>query len=159
MSVRGPRAIVALCARCLAVLVVVNLVGLGVATAVMGSEVPAASIVPAALAYFPLVALITALLIAVVGFPAGLLTAKVLNGQRREWVHVLAFALVGAVLSTTLCGSWNMLGAHGLAWLVAAAEGAVGAGGARWWTGRAHAKAVPWTDAQGAALPWGRIGP
>lgn len=159
MSVRGPSAIAVLCLRCLGVLVVVNLVALVVAYAVMGSDTAGGSVVPVAVAYFPVVALVAALLIAVVGFPAGLLTARVLSGQRREWVHVLVFALVGAVLSATLCASWTMLETNGWAWFVTAAEGAIGAGGGRWWTGRAHARAVPWTDAQGAALPWGRIGP
>ncbi|KQR07728.1 hypothetical protein [Cellulomonas sp. Leaf334] len=159
MSVRGPRAIAVLCARCLAVLVVVNLLGLAVAYAVMGSDVAAGSVVAAALAYFPAVATIAALLIAVVGFPAGLLAARLLSGQRREGVHVLVFASVGALLAMTLCGWWGMLGITGWAWFVAAAEGAVGAGGARWWSGRAHARAVPWSDVQGAALPWGKIGP
>lgn len=158
MSVRGPRAIAMLCVRCLAVLVVVNLVALVVAYAVLGSEVAGGSIVPVALVYFPAVAIIAALLIAVVGFPAGLLTAWALSVQGRERVHVLVFALVGAGLSTALCASWSMVGITGWAWVVAAAEGAVGAGGARWWQGRAHARAVPWTDVQGAALPWGRIG-
>ncbi|GEL99368.1 hypothetical protein [Cellulomonas terrae] len=159
MSVRGPGAIAALCLRCLGVLVVVNLVGLVIAYAVQGPAAASEAGLTAALAYFPFVGLIAAVLIAVVGFPAGLLTARALAGTRREWVHVLVFALVGAGLSMTLCASWNLLALSGWAWFVAAAEGAVGAGGARWWTGRTHARAVPWTDAQGAALPWGRIAP
>ena len=159
MSIRGPRAVAVLCARCLAVLVVVNLIGLSGAYAVLGPDGASVSAVSAALAYFPAVGIVAAFLIAVVGFPAGLLTAQVLSGERREWVHVLVFALVGAVLSTALCASWSMLGTDAWSWIVAAGEGAVGAGGARWWSGRAHARAAPWTEAQGAALPWGRIGP
>ena len=159
MNVRGARAIAGLCGRCLGVLVVVNVIGLGIVHAVQGSGGASQSGVTAALVYLPAAALVAAALIVVVGFPAGLLTASVLARQSREWVHVLAFALVGATLSVMLCASWSILGTVGWEWAVAAAEGAVGAGAARWWSGRAHARSVPWTDSQGAALPWGRMGP
>ena len=87
-----------------------------------------------------------------------MLTAHLLADERREWVHVLVFALVGGVLSVALFAWWGVLGLAGWSWVVAFAEGVVGAGGARWWTGRAHARKVRWSDAQGGALPWGRIG-
>lgn len=159
MSIRGPRSIAVLCARCLAVLVVGNLVGLGIAYSVVGSDAAYESGLTAVLAYFPGVGMVSALVIAVFGFPAGLLTARLVGEQHRERAHVLAFALVGATLSVTLCAMWSMLGTVGWAWVLAVAEGAFGAGIARWWSGRVHARTAPWTDVQGAALPWGSIGP
>ena len=58
--------------------------------------------------------------------------------QRDEWRHVLAFAIAGTVLSVTICAT--LMRFAGPSWLnlvlVAGAEGALGAGGARWWSGR-----------------------
>ena len=156
-DVRGPGAIAALCLRCLVVLAGTNLVGLGIAALALGQERTGSGLL-VGLAYFPYVILVAAVPVAVVGFPAGLLTARLLVGQRGERVHVLVFALVGGVLSVVLCAWWGMFTTGSWYVLVAAAEGVVGAGGARWWTGRAHARKARWSDAQGAALPWGRIG-
>lgn len=156
-TVRGPGAIAALCLRCLVVLAVGNLLVLGIALLVLGQQAGGSDLT-VYLVYFPYVLLVAVFPIALAGFPAGVLTAHLLARERREWVHVLVFALVGGVLSVAICSIWG-LGMTG-AWyaLVAAAEGVVGAGGARWWTGRAHARRARWSDAQGAALPWGRIG-
>jgi hypothetical protein len=156
VSVVGPRAIAALCVRCVAVLAVVNLAVLVVLQLADASGVEGAGF---GLYLLALALLVAAVLTGVVGFPAGLLTARLLAGTTREWVHVVVFALVGAVLSVTLCAFVGMLGAVDWYALVAAAEGAVGAGGARWWSGRAHARRDTVTDEQGAALPWGRIAP
>ena len=155
MSVLGPGAVAVLCLRCLAVLAAVNAVVLLAIQAVTSpSSVTASGL------YIAVVALlVAAVLVALVGFPAGLLTAHLLRNVTREWVHVVVFALVGAGLSVTLCAMGNLLAVVGWYALVAAAEGAVGAGVARWWTGRVHARNKPWTDAQGAALPWGRMTP
>jgi hypothetical protein len=139
------------------VLLVVNLAAVGIASAAVGQERTGSGLL-VALAYFPYAMLVAVVPVGVVGFPAGLLTARLLAGRPPEWVQVLVFALVGAVLSVALCAWWGLFGMVGWAWIVAAAEGAVGAGGARWWTGRAHARRARWTDEQGAALPWGRIG-
>ena len=157
MSVRGPGAIAALCLRCLVVLAVVNVVGVGIVAAAMGQDRTGSGLI-VVLAYLPYALLVAIVPVGVVGFPAGLLTAHLLAGVSRERVHVLVFALVGAVLSVALCAWWGVGTIAGWSWVVAAAEGAVGAGGARWWTGRAHARKARWSDAQGAALPWGRIG-
>ena len=157
MSVRGPGTIAALCLRCLVVLAGVNVVGLGIAAAALGQERTGSGLM-VALAYLPYALLVAIVPVGLVGVPAGLLTTRLLAGVSRELVHVLVFALVGAVLSVALCASWGVGAIVGWSWVVAAAEGAVGAGGARWWTGRAHARKARWSDAQGAALPWGRIG-
>jgi len=156
-DVRGPGVIAALCLRCLVVLAGVNVVGLGVGAVAVGQERTGSGLM-VALVYLPFALLVAIVPVGVAGFPAGVLTAHLLAGVRREWVHVLVFALVGAVLSVALCAWWGLFQIAGWSWLVAAAEGAVGAGGARWWTGRARARRVRWSDAQGAALPWGRIG-
>ena len=153
-DVRGAGALAALCLRCLVVLVAVNPLALLVLLAVSGDTETATYI----LAYLPYVLLVAAFPVALVGFPAGLLTAHLLADVPKERVHVLVFALVGGILSVALCAWWGLFQIAGWSWLVAAAEGAVGAGGARWWTGRARARRVRWSDAQGAALPWGRIG-
>lgn len=159
MNVRGPRAIAALCLRCLAVLTVVNLVAFAVLGVISHLHDPVAG-VPSIGVYILVVGLLVAIVpIAAVGFPMGVLTAHLLQGSTREWVHVTVFALVGAVLSVTLFGMLNYLSVVGWYALVAAAEGALGAGVARWWTGRVHAGQTRWTDEQGAALPWGRMTP
>jgi hypothetical protein len=156
-GVRGGGAITALCLRCLAVLAVVNATALVVALLVSGNG--ASDDVPSGF-YLLFVALVVACVpVGVVGIPAGLLLANLLQSSSREWVHVAAFAVVGAVLSVTLCAMVNLLAASPWFVLVAAAEGAIGAGVARWWTGRVHLRREPWSDAQGAALPWGRIAP
>lgn len=157
-DVRGPGAIVALCLRCLVVLAGTTLVGVGIVALAVGEERTGPGLL-VALTYLPYALLVAILPVGIVGFPAGLLTARLLAREGREWVHVLVFALVGGALSVALCAWWGLLEVAAWAWLVAAVEGVVGAGGARWWTGRAHARRVRWTDAQGAALPWGRIGP
>jgi hypothetical protein len=156
-DVRGAGAITALCARCLAVLAVVNTVAVVVGLLVSGTD---ASNNATVLFYFLAVALFVACVpIGLVGIPVGMLIADLLRRSSREWVHVSVFALVGAVLSVTLCAMVGLLDADPWFALIAAAEGAIGAGVARWWTGKVRARREPWSDAQGAALPWGRIGP
>ncbi|NUU16495.1 hypothetical protein HP550_04450 [Cellulomonas humilata] len=159
MSVRGPKAIAALCLRCLAVLSLVN----GAAVTVFlltDADSPWARQAPQTLYYLVVALVVAAVLIGLVGFPAGVLIARLLEKSRREWVHVAAFALGGAVLSVTLFAMFGIL-QSGEGWytLIAAAEGALGAGVARWRTGRVHARQTPWTQEQGAALPWGKITP
>lgn len=159
MSVRGPRAIAELCLRCMGVLVVVNVVAVVVLAVVTRLQDPAAGI-PSIGIYILVVGLLVACVpVALVGFPIGLLTAQLLQGTTREWVHVTVFALVGAVLSVTLMGMFAFMQATPWFALVALAEGALGAGVARWWSGRVEARQGSWTPEQGAALPWGRIGP
>ena len=160
-DVRGPGPIARLCLRCFVVLIGFNVVALGiVGLMVAGSGSDAGAGGPTiALAYSPYVLLVALVPLWLVGFPAGLLTARLLAGVPRESLHVLVFAVVGAVLSVALCAMVNLLAANPWFALVAAAEGAIGAGVARWWTGRVHLRREPWSDAQGAALPWGRIAP
>lgn len=156
-GVRGGGAITALCLRCLAVLAAVNATAVVVALLVGGAE---SSGEMTSGIYLLFVALMVACVpVAVVGIPAGLLLANLLQRSSREWVHVTAFAVVGAALSVTLFATLNLVGAIPWFALVAAAEGAIGAGVARWWTGRVHLRRESWSDAQGASLPWGRIGP
>jgi hypothetical protein len=117
-----------LCLRCVVVLAVVNAaVALVVGTAT------------GALAWGVVVALLAALVacipVALVGYPAGLLTAGLLRRTEHEWVHVVVFAAVGAVLAPLIMTAWHSGVEIGAA---AAVEGAIGAGGARWWSGRAH---------------------
>ena len=138
VTVRGPRAIAGLCGRCLVVLTVVNLVALVGAYVVLDPDTAVTGGTTAYLAYFPAVVAVAAVLVAVVGFPAGLLTAEALKHSSREWLHILVFALVGAVLAVMLCAQLAAVGT-GVGLALVAAEGAVGAGGARWWTGKAHA--------------------
>ncbi|ROS23187.1 hypothetical protein [Cellulomonas sp. PhB150] len=130
--VRGPAAIAMLCLRCVVVLAAVN----GVVALVLGT-------VTGALGWGLVVVLLAALVacvpIALVGYPAGLLTAWLLRRSEREWVHVLVFAVVGAVLPPLVMTAWHSGVDTGAA---AVAEGAIGAGGARWWSGRAHARAA-----------------
>ncbi|GEK22562.1 hypothetical protein CXY01_30820 [Cellulomonas xylanilytica] len=151
--------IAALCVRCVAVLTVVNTVLFVVAVVVSTTLDPQAGVSPTAVYILVVGLLVACVPILLVGFPAGVLTAHLLRGSSRERVHVLVFALVGAVLSVTIFATLDYLSVVPWFTLVAAAEGAVGAGGARWWTGRMHARRAPIDDAQGAALPWGRIGP
>ena len=77
--------------------------------------------------------LIAGALILIVGYPAGLITARLLASLNSERVHILAFASAGAALSIALVSPLQ-LGVAGL--LVAALEGALGAGVARLWSGR-----------------------
>jgi hypothetical protein len=157
-DVRGPGAIAVLCLRCVAVLALANLIGLMIALLVWGREASGSGLM-VYLVYSPYVLLVALFPIALVGFPAGVLTAHLLARERLEWVHVLVFALVGGVLSVTICSFGGFYATGGWWVLVAAAEGVVGAGGARWWTGRARARRGRWSDQEDAALPWGRIGP
>ena len=130
--VRGARRIAGLCLRCLAVLTVANLLVVLVGAA-MGND----GALAAALVFYPYVLLVAAVLIAVIGFPAGLLVSHLMRAQPDERLHVLAFAIAGALLSVAICTTWAQLsGSPWFGLLVAAAEGALGAGGARWWSGR-----------------------
>jgi MFS family permease len=157
-DVRGPGAIAALCLRCVAVLTLVNAIAPLIALLVWGREASGSGLM-LYLVYSPYVLLVALFPIGLAGFPAGVLTAHLLARERREWVHVLVFALVGGVLSVTICAFWGSYATSGWWVLVAFAEGVVGAGGARWWTGRARARRARWSDQESAALPWGRIGP
>ncbi|MEN0129829.1 MAG: hypothetical protein AAGC49_10355 [Brevundimonas sp.] len=130
--VRGPAAIAMLCLRCAVVLAVLNVL----AGAVLGAAEFGWALALVA-------TLVSCVAVALVGWPAGLLTAWLLRRSRRESVHVLAFAAVGAAIGplvvVPLTNGWHANVAIGA---VAAAEGAIGAGTARWWSGRAHAGAA-----------------
>jgi|GEM_PF-861416 len=148
-AVRGPRAVTSVCVRCAGVLAVVNVPVAGALGLVAGGA-------PGAGWGFYVVTLawLVALLpIAVVGWPAGLLTAHLLRREPRERVHVVVFALVGAVLCTLLLAQGQVpVASSGWLLLVCAAEGALGAGGGRWWTGRARrGRAAHPADGSGAA--------
>ena len=124
MTVRGPGAIAALCLRCLVVLAGVNLVGLGIAALAVGQEGTGSGLL-VALAYFPYVLLVATVPVGVVGFPAGMLTARLLADVSRERVHVLVFALAGAVLSVALCAWWGMGIIASWSWIVAGSAATV----------------------------------
>ncbi|WP_028047509.1 hypothetical protein [Cellulomonas sp. URHE0023] len=131
--VRGPARIAALCVRCLVVLTLVNLV-----VAVVGSTFAGDSFVGFTVGIYPYIVAVAIVPIAVVGFPAGLLVSHLLRNEPDEGRHIAAFAVTGAVLSVLICAAVQLVQGPA-AWvvvLVAAAEGAIGAGGARWWSGR-----------------------
>ncbi|WP_456846654.1 hypothetical protein [Cellulomonas sp. P5_C6] len=136
MSVHGPGAIFALCVRCFAVLVAVNV------TVVVGFQLitDPTTLTGSGVGFLAYVAMVAAVPIGVVGFPAGLLIARLLRRTRSELVHVAVFALVGAVLSVAICVAVGLVDPADPQALLAAAEGAVGAGGARWWSGWATAR-------------------
>ncbi len=163
MSVRGPAAVAALCLRCVAVLALVNIPTVLVLQAIDDASAMAEGGALEGFQFLLLVLLVAAVPVALLGFPAGLLTAHLLRRTDREVVHVTVFALVGAVLSVVLCQYLGVVSAAGVPAAVAAAEGAVGAGGARWWSGRARRRrlATPVTvDAAevGRDGPWGAQG-
>lgn len=136
-AVSGPRAVTAVTGWCAVVLVAVN-VPLGMLLMLTGGVWPAAASLGYVLALAAFVALVP---VAVVGWPVGWLTARVLRPVDRERTHVAAFAGVGAVTSVallvvpTLGGGWPVGVGWGLV-LLYAAEGALGAGGGRWLAGR-----------------------
>ena len=132
-AVRGSAAIAALCLRCFVVLAVGNL-GVAAATS-LPEALHEEGLYP--LGLVAVVVAVAAVPIALVGFPAGLLTSHLLRSVHREWVHVLAFALVGALLAGVIV-AWVSPDRLGPVAGWALLEGAVGAGGARWWTGWAH---------------------
>jgi hypothetical protein len=157
VSVRGPGAIAALCLRCVVVLAGVNAVVWVILATVLAQRVTGSTLLMP-LAYLPYMLLVAAVPVGVVGFPAGLVTARLLARERRERVHVAVFALVGGVLSVALCAWWGILVVTWWPWVIAFAEGVVGAGGARWWTGRAHARRARWSDPSGTVLASARMG-
>ena len=159
MNVRGPGPIAALNLRCLAVLAVVNPIGLVVAQLLSEPGDLLGNVTPQALYLIVVVWLVACVPVWLVGFPAGVLTAHLLRKVTREWVHVAVFALVGAVLSVTILGMLGLL--RGELWFTAvgAAEGFVGAGVARWWSGRGQARRDREAEQLGAPLPWGRMTP
>ncbi|MDM7830905.1 hypothetical protein [Cellulomonas edaphi] len=129
--VRGVAAIAMLNLRCVAVLLMVNVL-VGAVGAFLGSGTTGIQVAV-------LFVLIACIPVALVGFPAGLLTAHLLRHVRREWVHVAVFAAVGAALAALMIGVWG----HSVALaVIGAVEGTLGAGGARWWSGNAHARAA-----------------
>jgi len=123
----SPRSVVALNGWCWLVLVVVNL--------------PLVSFLGG---FYVAFAAICAGPVLVVGIPAGLLLARLMRGVPSERVHVAAFALVGAVLAgPVLLLMLARVSSGPIVWdelwcvlAIATVEGAIGAGGARWWTGR-----------------------
>jgi hypothetical protein len=125
--VRGVLPIAMLNLRCAAVLLVVNLVP------ALGLAVVGGSVFPVTVAVYAVAVAVVP--IALFGFPVGLLTAHLLRDEPLERVHVAVFAAVGAVLAVVLLAIWS----GPSVWLALGfVEGALGAGGARWWSGRAH---------------------
>lgn len=133
-AVRGPLAVLEVCARA-ALLLLVG--ALGILAAFVATEGPsgnemvdlptAASIV--AVAYgLHLAALL------VLGWPGGVLTAHLVRRDGRERVHVAAFALTGLVLGAAVL----LVTPAPAAALVWGPLGAVTAGAARAWTGHAR---------------------
>jgi len=159
VNVRGARAVALLNLRCLAVLAVVNPVALVLWQLATERARLSDLVTPAGLYLGVVVLLVTCVPVALVGFPAGVLTAHLLRNVTREWVHVVVFALVGAVLSATILGMVGLLRADGWLSLVALAEGLVGAGVARWWSGLAQARRDREVEALSGPLPWGRMVP
>lgn len=74
----------------------------------------------------------------VAGWPLGVVTAALLSRVPREGVHVLVFALVGAVAALLLGQVGRTSAPDPVLALVLAAEGALGAGGGRYLLGRAR---------------------
>ena len=132
-DVRGAGRIAGLCMRCLAVLTLMNL-----PVVLAGWLVDDESFLGFTFSIYPFVVATAVVPVLLIGFPAGLLVSHLLRAELDERRHVVAFAITGAILSVTICVVAGMV--HGsTAWvvvLVAAAEGAIGAGGARWWSGR-----------------------
>ncbi|WP_051275082.1 hypothetical protein [Cellulomonas sp. URHD0024] len=123
------RAVVALNGWCLLILTVINL-----------------PLVAWLAGFYLLLVVICALAVYVVGLPAGLVLARLLRNIADERVHVAVFALTGACLSVGLCVALGVEFWSSRAWLilpVAAAEGVLGAGGARWWSGRPARRVTP----------------
>lgn len=74
----------------------------------------------------------------VVGWPLGVMTSWALQRERRESVHVLVFAAVGAVAAVVLGLVGRTLVLDATVALLLAVEGALGAGGGRFLLGRAR---------------------
>lgn len=170
-SVRGAKAVTLVCTLCFGALAIVNtaaLLGLVTVQLVLEGIEGAASGGLDGFGFLLLVvgmALGVALVpILVLGWPAGAGLAWLLRDRPREREHVLAFALVGAVLAVVVMAvggaTW---GSGGVALAVAAVEGALGAGGGRWWAGRVlrcraeRAAALAWPAPTGAVGPTGAV--
>ncbi|MEZ0448976.1 hypothetical protein [Cellulomonas sp. ICMP 17802] len=138
MTVHGPAAVLALCLRCVAVLALVNVPLVLAVQLVTDPSALAGQGWSQGVAFLCYVLLVAAVPVLVVGFPAGVLTAHLVRRSRREAVHVGAFALVGAALSVALCVGFGVVQPVSPHAVLAALEGAVGAGGARWWSGWAR---------------------
>ncbi|WP_028047307.1 hypothetical protein [Cellulomonas sp. URHE0023] len=153
-AVRGPRAILEVCLRCLGVLAVVNIPAVAVVGLVAGLRGANDGLVGEGLraavggsVYAGMAWVVAIIPVMLVGWPAGLLTAHLLRRQRREWTHVAVFALVGAVLCPVMIAFAQALGGNSVGGplvlvLAAVGEGALGAGGGRWWTGRGRRRRV-----------------
>lgn len=136
--IRGIGAITFLNLRCIAILGVVNLTVFVVVTAAIGGDTDgwlAGTAIGFAAGFLPFAVLVACIPVAVIGVPAGLLTGCGLRRAHQEWVHVLVFAVVGAGLSVAIMMA---LGAGIDAAWWASLEGALGAGGARWWSGATY---------------------
>ncbi|MDC7122653.1 hypothetical protein OMK64_14025 [Cellulomonas fimi] len=141
--VRGPARVALLCALCWVVVVGLTLVAVLVSVAATGFRAAAGATglevasVSTALVFLPYLWLTVIVPVALVGWPAGLLTAWLLRRRPREVEHVAVFAAVGAVLALVLLRPWtsgpwpDALGAG----VLVALAGAGGAGGGRWWAG------------------------
>lgn len=114
--------------RCLAVLAVGNGVLAGVAWAFSHDAGDESG---AVLYILSLALLIAAGVVAVVGFPAGLLVARLMRG-RGDGAHLAAFAVAGALLAPALVSlvGWTSPGVL----LTFVLEGLAGAGGGAAWT-------------------------
>lgn len=142
--VRGPARVALLCVLCLVALAVANLAWLvlyvaatALRVAPSGGAGDVSEQVAGGIPIMVLAWLVAVVPVALVGWPAGLALAWALRRRAREAEHVVAFAVVGGVLALlllrpTLAGGWtDTVGGA----VFALAEGAVGAGGGRWWAG------------------------
>ncbi|UZN04462.1 hypothetical protein [Cellulomonas sp. S1-8] len=140
----GPLAVLELTGWCGLLLVVVH-VALAVVGLALSSVWPGVATVGMMLAFASFIALVPVL---VIGWPLGVLTAGLLRREPRESRHVAVFALVGAVSCVLLCGVGRTYALDAPLVLLAAAEGALGAGGGRFLLGVARRRrARRWADA------------
>lgn len=134
----GGLAVLELTGWCALVLVVVNS-AVGVAALTLPPLREAVGSLGVVLAVASWIAVVPVL---VVGWPLGVMTAWALQREPREGLHVLVFAVVGAVAAVVLGLVGRTLAPDALVTLLLAVEGALGAGGGRFLLGRArHARA------------------
>ncbi|MBO0900971.1 hypothetical protein J1G42_12410 [Cellulomonas sp. zg-ZUI222] len=130
----GPRAVLEVCLRAAAVLLVMAAVMLAVLLAMASRSSDAAVDAQAAVMVVVLMYGLHLVALAVLGWPGGLLTAHLMRHETSERRHVIAFAVAGGLLGGATLAAWG----GGVAILVWAAVGAAVAGGARAWTGLAR---------------------
>ncbi|MCC2315152.1 hypothetical protein [Cellulomonas xiejunii] len=134
-TVLGPGAVLEVCARAAVILLAGAVVLYG---GYLALEQPTSDDLVDAESFAVIVALMYGMHLAALlalGWPGGMLTARLMRRHPSEWRHVAAFAATGAVLGAAVL---LVAGFPGTGMAVWAAVGAVSAGGARAWTGRAR---------------------